>query len=249
MQMKRTAFNRYNAGFMVNDNRRAKANKIMRVLNEAFGKREPTVSKDTLLDIGTGNGEIASYLSAVYEVTSVDITDQRKIKNGFKFVKLIDTKLPFADQSFDIVISNHVIEHVKDAENHLSEIKRVLKDNGLVYLATPNRFWPWEVHNKIFFLHYLPKNTFNSVLRNFGRHHEDIFPLTWWELRQRAKRHFSINVVSDRICKWPSRYHMQCHPCLGKLLALIPLNFYRILTFIHPTLIVVLKKSSDLSVR
>jgi 2-polyprenyl-3-methyl-5-hydroxy-6-metoxy-1,4-benzoquinol methylase len=63
--------------------------------------------------------------------------------------------LPFPDEYFDVVVSNHVIEHVSDQQLHLSEIARVLKPNGVVYLATPNRLWPWEVHYRVLVLHYL----------------------------------------------------------------------------------------------
>lgn len=158
----------YNAGFMVRHDRRAKADKIIYVLNEAIGQCTTTRRK-LLLDIGTGNGEIASYLSEYYNVVSVDVTDQRTIYEGYKFIQIGGAELPFSDKSFDMVVSNHVIEHVADADSHLLEIGRVLKDDGLAYLATPNRFWPWEVHNKILFLHYLPAATFNSLLKRLGR--------------------------------------------------------------------------------
>ncbi len=195
-----------------------------------------------MLDIGTGNGEIAGHLSEFYDVVSVDVIDQRTVYDGFTFVQLDGDTLPFSDKSFDIVVSNHVIEHVSDADRHLSEIERVLKDGGLAYLATPNRFWPWEAHNNVALLHYLPAATFNALLKRFGMHHEDIFPMTWWALHRKAKKSFSVNIVSDRICKWPLHYHMQCHPFAAKILSGIPIRFYRMCTFIHPTLIVVLKK-------
>lgn len=232
----------YNAGFMLKHDRRAKADKIIYVLNEAIGQCT-TPRRKLLLDIGTGNGEIASYLSEHYDVVSVDVTDQRTIYERFTFVQIGGTKLPFSDKSFDMVVSNHVIEHVANSDYHLLEIGRVLKDDGLAYLATPNRFWPWEVHNKILFLHYLPAAAFNSLLKRLGRYHDDISLLTWWTLKRKVKRIFSIDIVSDRICKWPIQYHMQCPPFLAKILSWIPLRFYRMLTFINPTLIVVLKKN------
>ena len=227
---------------MVNHSRRAKADKIIQVLDEVFGQRTKPPPKRLLLDIGTGNGEIAGHLSEFYDVVSVDVIDQRTVYDGFTFVQLGREELPFSDKAFDMVVSNHVIEHVADADQHLSEIGRVLKDDGLVYLATPNRFWPWEVHNKIPLLHYLPAVTFNSILKRLGRYHEDIFPLSWWALSRKVKKAFSVNIVSDRICKWPLQYHMQCHSFVAKILSWIPLRFYRMCTFIHPTLIVVLKK-------
>ena len=76
----------------------------------------------SLLDIGTGNGEIAKYLSEYFNVVSVDVVDQRVVQDGFKFVQVDGEELPFADKSFDVVVSNHVIEHVAKADLHLSQI-------------------------------------------------------------------------------------------------------------------------------
>lgn len=212
--------------------------KIVEILRENTERQEHL----SLLDIGTGNGEIAKYLSEYFNVVSVDVVDQRVVQDGFKFVQVDGEELPFADKSFDVVVSNHVIEHVAKADLHLSEIRRVLKDEGIAYLATPNRLWPWEAHNKIYLLHYLPAATFNHLLKRMGRYREDVFLLTWWTLNQKMKKTFSVQIMSDRICKWPLKYQMQCSPFLAKILSLVPLQIYRIFTFVNPTLVVVLKK-------
>lgn len=233
----------HSSGFAVNAGRRKKAMKIVEILRAKTERQE----RLSLLDIGTGNGEIAKYFSELFNVVSVDVVDQRVIQDGFKFVQVDGEDLPFADQSFDVVVSNHVIEHMANADKHLSEMGRVLKDGGIAYLATPNRLWPWEAHNKIFLLHYLPAATFNRLLKHLGRYREDIFLLSWWTLNQKMRKTFSVHIVSDRICKWPLRYHMQCSPFLAKILSWIPLWTYRMFTFINPTLVVVLKKSKRLS--
>ena len=233
----------HSSGFAVNAGRRNKAMKIVEILREKTERQE----RLSLLDIGTGNGEIAKYLSEFYNVVSVDVIDQRVVQEGFKFIQVEGEELPFADQSFDVVISNHVIEHVENADFHLSEIKRVLKEDGLAYLATPNRFWPWEAHNDLLLLHYLPASQFNRLLKMLGRYQEDVFLMTWWTLNRKTKKLFSVNTVSEHICKWPLKYHMQCSPFLAKILSLVPLQIYRMFTFINPTLVVVLKKTTRLS--
>jgi SAM-dependent methyltransferase len=48
-------------------------------------------------------------------------------------------QLPFSDQTFDLIIIQDVIEHIVDVKDFYSEIKRVLKTNGLIFLSTPNK--------------------------------------------------------------------------------------------------------------
>jgi len=84
--------------------------------------------------------------------------------------------------------------------------------------------------------------TFNNFLKRLGRYREDVFLLTWWALKSKMKKTFSVHVVSDRICKWPLQYQMQCPPVLAKILSWIPLRLYRAFTFLNPTLVVILRK-------
>lgn len=60
-------------------------------------------------------------------------------KNGIK-VKTSDLnqKFPYKDNFFDVVIANHVIEHLVDVRLFVSEVYRVQKKNGYVILGTPN---------------------------------------------------------------------------------------------------------------
>lgn len=45
--------------------------------------------------------------------------------------------MPFSEETFDMVIANHVLEHVNDADKALAEIRRVLKRDGHAILQTP----------------------------------------------------------------------------------------------------------------
>jgi len=116
-----------------------------------------------LLEIGTGSGVIAHYFAThpgyECEVDAVDVLDQRQVTEGYRYQTLTGVELPFEDGSFDIVISNHVIEHVGGAGEqlaHLQSIARVLKSGGTAYLATPNRWQPVEPHYRLAFLSWLP---------------------------------------------------------------------------------------------
>lgn len=116
-----------------------------------------------ILEIGTGAGGIAHYF-AVHstlrcDVTAVDVIDNRQVRDGYAFSLVQGVELPFAAASFDVVITNHVIEHVGDADaqhRHLTEIHRVLKPNGVGYLAVPNRWMLTEPHFNLKFLSWWP---------------------------------------------------------------------------------------------
>ncbi|MCK5655499.1 MAG: methyltransferase domain-containing protein [Candidatus Aureabacteria bacterium] len=55
-----------------------------------------------------------------------------------KDVKKIDaTKLPFSDETFDFIISNHILEHIPDYNKALCEFYRVIKPGGIQILQTP----------------------------------------------------------------------------------------------------------------
>jgi 2-polyprenyl-3-methyl-5-hydroxy-6-metoxy-1,4-benzoquinol methylase len=73
--------------------------------------------------------------------------------------------LPFADQSFDVVHSSAVLEHVGSARNQerfVAECSRVARRT--IFLTTPNRWFPVELHTSLPLLHWLPKWTFRGIL-------------------------------------------------------------------------------------
>lgn len=65
--------------------------------------------------------------------------------------------IPFPDASFDVVVSNSILEHVMDWELSLAECVRVLKPGGVMYLASTNRQHPRQMEVKNFpFFSWLP---------------------------------------------------------------------------------------------
>lgn len=78
------------------------------------------------------------------------------------------TSLPFADQSFDLVFSNSVIEHVgsrAEQARFAAEIARVGKH---YWVQTPNRYFPIEQHLWTPFLHWLPRPWQAAVAKRFS---------------------------------------------------------------------------------
>jgi len=97
---------------------------------------------DNFLDIGCGEGYgLIEAKSKGWKVFGIDITDRRMEAaktNDITFIKadLINSNLP-ADY-FDVVYLDSVLEHVYNPSDYLSEIKRILKKGGILYLGVPN---------------------------------------------------------------------------------------------------------------
>ena len=104
----------------------------------------------------------------------ISISNQKPIliKNKFPNVNFITCdakKNLFDDNFFDIVHSNAVIEHVGSFQEQIrfvSECCRVCKDK--VFIQTPYRFFPIEVHTKLPLIHFLPKNIARKVYNFLG---------------------------------------------------------------------------------
>lgn len=100
-----------------------------------------------VLDIGCGTGYGSAVLAENYEVIALD-NDKEAIRYAKKHYKkpLFKTgnaeKLKFDDSSFDAVVAFELIEHLKNPQKFLSEVKRVLRRNGVFILSTPNKNFP-----------------------------------------------------------------------------------------------------------
>lgn len=149
------------------ESRRAKAAKIAALIQQ----RRP-LEGAALLEIGTGGGIITSLLAERVgdsgTVSSVDVDDLRTVTEGFEFRLVDGVELPFDDDQFDVVVSNHTIEHVGGPEAqlvHLREIARVLRPDGVGYLASPTRWALVEPHFKVPMLSWLPPDARTRALR------------------------------------------------------------------------------------
>jgi GT2 family glycosyltransferase/ubiquinone/menaquinone biosynthesis C-methylase UbiE len=108
--------------------------------------RESLAGKRVLdLACGTGYGT-ALLAEAGAKVTGLDISSEaiktakaRYQRPGVKFLIGDCYNLPFEDGSFDVIVANEMIEHVDQHDALLAEVKRVLADDGLFLVSTPNK--------------------------------------------------------------------------------------------------------------
>ena len=113
-----------------------------------------------VLDVASWSGYSSFSLSQVAtQVYWLDVSKdaveycKQHIQNAnLHFVLWDGKKFPFDDDTFDIVVSFETIEHIKDYEWFLKEIRRVLKKNWTLIMSTPNFKWEiwknkWHVSN------------------------------------------------------------------------------------------------------
>ncbi|NVM22029.1 MAG: class I SAM-dependent methyltransferase [Desulfobacterales bacterium] len=100
------------------------------------------ISGKRILDVGCGTGFISRSLTGKNEVHGVDISAEylsRAASYGIKTEQWdIQKGLPFDSSSFDVVLLAEVLEHVFDTDALLSEVRRVLKEDGVLVLTVPN---------------------------------------------------------------------------------------------------------------
>ena len=113
----------------------------------------------TILEIGSSAGLIVYALSNIFpNANFIGIEPEKqavKVANSMlfnseegriKFLNGVGEKLPFENNSIDLIICHTVIEHVDDVRKVISEMVRVLKAGGYIHLDAPNYNWPYEPH-------------------------------------------------------------------------------------------------------
>jgi hypothetical protein len=141
----------------------------------------------TVVDVGVtnapfGGGSTDNFFEARYpwpgRITGVGRTELDRFAAAFPSVLPVRAdgrELPFADGAFELGFSNAVVEHVaggRDGQRRfVHELCRVAQR---VFVTTPNRFFPLEVHTLLPFVHWLPAGArerlipFDDVLDPLG---------------------------------------------------------------------------------
>jgi len=129
-----------------------------------------------VLDAGCGNGNyiIDENRKKISWATGIDASEESTSKNICLDEKLVGNleQLPFDDNSFDVVTSLWVLEHLENPEKVFNEINRVLKPGGFFMFATPNKtFFPLVLNQ------WIGNTGLNNLINKklYGRNEVDIF--------------------------------------------------------------------------
>lgn len=93
------------------------------------------------LEIGAANPEQTKAHKNIFDrLIILDLSFERLDKSTGSIAVSADAQyLPFKDNSFDGIVTHHVIEHIDNDSLFLREIKRTLKSGGFTIIGTPNR--------------------------------------------------------------------------------------------------------------
>ena len=249
------------------ESRQVKADKIIAVLKDyrndnlsktvwvfPANKAQVTIMNPAVLDVGCSTGVITEALSTYfYWVKGIDI-DEKAIKyawENFKFKKrnlefhvkdAMNIDFPKSDKSFDIVICNHIYEHVSNPHKMMSEIYRVLKPSGICYFAAGNRLNIIEGHYGLPFLSVMPKWMGHLYLRitGKGKSYYEIH-LTVWQLRKLVKQ-FEIIDYTKKIINDPEKFSATDMVQAGSWKQKVAKFIIKYLYCLCPTYVWILKK-------
>ena len=131
----------------------------------------------TVVDVGVtdapfGAGSTDNFFEALYpwpeQITGVGRTELERFVAAFPEVRAVRAdgrELPFANGEFDLGFSNAVVEHVAGGrEGQRQFVHELCRVARRVFVTTPNRRFPLEVHTLLPFVHWLPKGPRERLL-------------------------------------------------------------------------------------
>src|SRR5882724_1585008 len=134
-----------------------------------------------ILDAGCGSGKLMQYLKqglealmpeAKIEVCGFDVGDfsphgARDLASGIQIVQTGEA-WPYPDASFDVVVSNQVLEHVADHAFFFQQVRRVLAPDGISIHLFPLKEYIYEGHVFIPLAHRIPVPAYVNAMARLG---------------------------------------------------------------------------------
>ena len=191
----------------------------------AHAERNPI---KTHLDIGPGKGRLISMFKERFgtEACACDYTAELLNLPGQKLeiVNLNSERLPYPNNSFDVVTATEVVEHLECYRGVLRDIHRVMRPGGICVLTTPNVL---NLNSRLRFLWFGFWNLFgplpvrNSALHSTGGH---INPVSFFYLA-----HSLMDAGFDDVALNADKYQRSAIPKLAFLF--LPLKFFGALAY------------------
>lgn len=133
--------------------------KLAKYLFDAFDLKE----KNTMLEIGCGRGEmLRNFKNLGLHVEGIDLSPEAPNYHEdieIKVANVEEEKLPYPDNSFDVIYSKSVLEHFYYPERYMKEAYRVLKPGGVILTLVPD----WESCYKVYFDDYTHRTPFSKI--------------------------------------------------------------------------------------
>jgi SAM-dependent methyltransferase len=158
---------------------RSRRRKLQLLLEELQPTPETSVLDVGADELGFGEGEGCGTLNFFEEhypwperITALGLQDGAGFRArypGIRYVQGDACALPFADGEFDIVFSNAVIEHVGGRERQRRFVSEALRVGRRVFVTTPNRRFPVEVHTRLPLVHWFPDEISHRAYRAAGK--------------------------------------------------------------------------------
>ncbi len=112
------------------------------------------VKGKNVLEVGCGRGFLADKLSAENKVTACDIMVSDALKKKYPKVTFKSANienLPFKDNSYDVVVSTHTLEHVKHVDISVKELRRVAKEQLIIVVPKQRPYkYTFSLHTQFF---------------------------------------------------------------------------------------------------
>jgi SAM-dependent methyltransferase len=190
----------------------------------------PQSSEVRVLDFGCGSGELVERLvESGYDAYGCDVVLASSapsiVSAPYRFKQINSTpyRLPFDDESLDIVLSTSVLEHARNPHEYLREIWRILKSGGVAMHLFPGKWYlPYEPHILVPFANYFyprcPTWWFALWMLLGGRHPKGV---GWRESVKACRDYYDNNVYylsareHERLsrtvfgnCEWPMAFYI-----------------------------------------
>jgi hypothetical protein len=158
---------------------RSRERKLKLFLDELQPTQETTVLDVGADELGFGEGDGCGTLNFFEErypwperITALGLHDGTGFRRRYPHIPYVQgdaCALPFPDGAFDVVYSNAVIEHVGSREQQRKLVTEAIRVGRRVFITTPNRRFPVEVHTRFPLVHWLPDGISDRVYRATGK--------------------------------------------------------------------------------